>query len=159
MFLINEFSLRKYVARLDLESFLSQALGVKPDRIIGSADFWKKYDESDEPLVGLDVQWSSSGFGTFLNWYQNFSSSYIDLLNLAASASRSFNTDVALGNFIDSPEVSTDQFFVVTPDAQLYRAHATENSDVFDVELDGPAVSIADTISAFGAGDQKRGRS
>ena len=72
--------------------------------------------------------------------------SHVMLLRLAEIASKHFQTDIALGNFIDFPEDSADQFLVVTPDAKFYRAYATENGEVFDVERCSPATSLEDAI-------------
>jgi hypothetical protein len=157
MYSINELSLRAHVDLPQLAAFLSESLGVAPSLIGSAADFWERYGRSDRILVGLNVQWSSSGFRTFLNWYQDRELSSLELLMLAKSASKQFDTDSALGNFLCPPEDSADQFLVVTPDARLYRAYSTMNAGVFDVEYIGPSVPLADVIPNLKAAEADSG--
>jgi hypothetical protein len=156
-FTTTELSLRTHVERRRLEAFVSEWFGVEPDRIGSALDFWESSASPSEILLGLDVQWSDTGFRTLVSIYRKTDLPNVSQLKLAESASKLFNTDVAVGDFTEPCETAIDQFLVVTPDGRIYRAYATQNADVFEVEPCGPAESLADMVSALEADDPKTG--
>jgi hypothetical protein len=147
---INEMSLRARIDRTRLVAFMSKSLGVDEICIGTSNDFWELAGTADAKVLGLDVLLSKSGYETLCRWYQVDDLSPSDLLRLAGQASVAFQTDTVVANFLEPPEVSTDQFLLVTPEKKVFRAYATVNTDVFDVELvDGKELSLDDLPLIF----------
>ncbi|HEY7426524.1 MAG TPA: hypothetical protein VH682_19980 [Gemmataceae bacterium] len=147
---INEMSMRARLDRATLVAFMSKSLGVGETRIGTSNDFLELVGTAEEKALGLDVLLSDSGFQTLCRWYKEGELSPPDLLELAAKASVAFQTDTVFANYLEPPDVSTDQFLLVTPERKVFRAYATVNTDVFDVELvDGKEISLDNSILMF----------
>jgi len=127
-----EFSIRALVNENDVRAFLADAMGIDGSQIMAEATFWDSAESRQGKFVGLEVYNSNSGFKTFSKWRQTWNLQDIEFFQLASNASGKFNSEVAIGNFLDLQEVSTDQFIVITPAKQFYRAYAVTNTDVFD---------------------------
>lgn len=139
-------SLRAHIDEPSLMAFLATVLGLRTDLIGSEMDFWERLQTSSELKAGVSVRWTAEGFQTLVKWYQTSELSQIDLLKIAAKASSHFRTDAAIGNFADSPEVSTDRYFVVSADGYFYRANAISNSEVFELQLENPRITFSEAL-------------
>jgi hypothetical protein len=143
-------SLRKRIDRSALVAFISRSLGVDESRIGTPKEYWELAGTADAKDIGLEVLVSDAGFQTLCRWYQEVELSPPDLLKLAEQASMAFRTDTAIADYLEPPDVSTDQFLLLTPERTVFRAYATANSDVFEVELvDGKDLGFDNLISMF----------
>lgn len=127
-----EFSIRALVEYNEVRAFLANLMGIDRSQIVPESTFWDSAESSQGKLVGLEVYNSDSGFRTLCKWRQTWNLQDIELFQFASYASGKFNSEVAIGNFLDLQDVSTDQFIVITPAKQFYRAYAVTNTDLFD---------------------------
>jgi len=133
-----EISLRSTLEYSQFRLFLSEILDISTDYIVTNSKYWKRIGVDDEFLVGLSILWSDEGFRTFAKWAQPTEMSDITFLKLASEAAIRFGTEVAIGDFTDEAEFSTDKFLVITPDEIVHHAIALYlNNDDFDVEFYG----------------------
>jgi hypothetical protein len=146
MIIINEISLRNQIDEPSLMEFLVTVLVLRTDLIGGEMAFWERLHTTSELSIGMSVRWTASGFQTLLRWYQATDLSHIELLKIAAKASSHFMTDTAIGNFVDSPETSTDRYFMVTADGRFFRAYAMSNSDILDLRTEGPSIAFSEAL-------------
>ncbi|MFO0884930.1 MAG: hypothetical protein U0894_12210 [Pirellulales bacterium] len=127
-----EFSIRALVNDNDVRAFLADAMGIDHSQIMSVATFWDSAESRQGKFVGMEVYNSNSGFKTLCKWRQTWNLQDIEFFQLASYASGKFNSEVAIGNFLELQNVSTDQFIVITPAQQFYRAYAVTNTEVFD---------------------------
>ncbi len=127
-----EFSIRALVEYNELWVFLADVLGIDRSQIVDESTFWDFAESGQGKVVGLEVCHSNLGFRTLCKWRQTWNLRDIEPFQLASYASVKFNSEVAIGNFIDLQDGSADQFIVITPAKQFYRAYAVINADVFD---------------------------
>lgn len=127
-----EFSIRALVEYNEIRAFLGDVLRIDRSQIVPESTFWDSAESSQGKFVGLEVCHSDLGFRTLCKWRQTWNLRDIELFQIASCVSVRFNSEVAIGNFIDLQDGSADQFIVITPAKQFYRAYAVTNTDVFE---------------------------
>jgi len=127
-----EFSIKAHIEYSELRSLLADALRIDRSQIVAESEFWDAIENGAEVAVGLGVLHGNTGFRTLCKWYQSRDFREAEFLTIAITASIMFNSEVAVGNFIDPPDGSADQFIVITPAKRFYRAYSIMNTDTFD---------------------------
>ena len=138
-----ELSIRANIEYDKLNDFLAEVLRIDRSQIVSDTTFWDCVETSHEKIVGVQVYHSDLGFKTLCKWRQTWNLTDIELFQMAAYASVKFHSEVAIGNFIDPPDESGEQFIVITPARQFYRAFSSTNTEVFDTaSVDGELFDV-----------------
>jgi len=143
-----EFSIKAHIEYNELRALLADTLRIDRSQIVAESEFWNCIENGPGTAVGLGVFHSNAGFRTLCKWYQARDFREAEFLTSAITASLMFNSEVAIGNFIDSPDGSADQFIVITPAKQFYRAYSLMNTDAFDtIPVDGNLYDVESLIN------------
>jgi hypothetical protein len=134
-----ELSLRDVVSHDELCSLIGEQLGIDKLRIGSDIEYWERAGTATALAVGVEISWTEKGFRTFLKWVCNSEITNDDLLIMAKIASQRFGTEVAVGDVRDPMANAMGLYLVFTPLGEVFRAHETSNSDVFEVAIDGIA--------------------
>ncbi|MBR9801287.1 hypothetical protein GYB59_06130 [bacterium] len=133
---LSEMSFLKEVRSDALCTFLSCVFAIDRSFIGTKSDYWERFGSDTPLLIGIEIEWSESGYQTFLKWVQPSELSGPELLTIAIKAAAQFATDVAIGDVFVSEEQMPSRHLVCKHPEGVFRAIETSNGNVFDLHVE-----------------------
>lgn len=130
-----EISIRRLVDWASIANAFSLFFGLPSSSVFDQDVFFSSPCTSSEKAVGLRVLQSEAGYRSLIDVVMNFECDDGEQYSLCRFLSRTFDSQVAMGDFLDDTVESTGLYLVVEPTGECRRAVEISNGDIFELEV------------------------
>lgn len=132
---IFEISIKNFVDARDIFVAFGNFFSIPSTLIFDRDSFFSVAANSPEKSLGLGVMHAGSGYRSLIDVVTNFDCDDGEQFSLCNFLSRTFCSQVAIGDFISDVVESTGRYIVVNPTGEFHRAVEISNGDIFELRI------------------------
>lgn len=137
-----ELSIIDFVHVAEITKAIGYFLSIPASSIHTYDDFFSQKTYANGLSVGIRVQHSDTGFRSLIDIVTSFDYDDLAQLSLADFLAKSFNSYVAIGDFMLDQLESTGRYLVVDPIGDCRCAIEISNGEIFDLQISPEIVSV-----------------